>query len=92
MKHPNIDSDNPWFKDFFQINCPDILKIIFLHVCIMLTQYPGDGFTFPSTVTYHLQGGQLDLEFNSSGAQLVNLVVSLAQLVSLSVAFPAKLR
>ena len=45
--------------------------------------------TFPSTVTHHLKDGQLDLEFDSSAAKLVNLVVILAQLVSLSVALPA---
>ena len=41
--------------------------------------------------TYHLQDGQLDLEIDSSAAMLVNLVASLAQLVSLSVALPANL-
>ena len=37
-------------------------------------------------ITHHLKDGQLDLEFDSSAAKLVNLVVSLAQLVSPSVA------
>ena len=57
----------------------------------MLTHNPWDGYHFPITVTHHLQGGQLDLEFDFSTAQLVNLVVSLAHLVSQSVALPAKL-
>ena len=35
--------------------------------------------------------GQLDLEFDSSAAKLVNLDVILAQLVSPSVALPAQL-
>ena len=39
-------------------------------------------------VTHHLQDGQLDLEFDSSAAKLVNLVVTL---VSSSVALPAQL-
>ena len=47
--------------------------------------------TFPSTVTYHLKEGQLDLEFEPSAAKLVNLVVIIAQLVSSSVALPAQL-
>ena len=42
-------------------------------------------------VTHHLQDGQLDLEFDSSTAKLVNLDVILAQLVSPSVALPAQL-
>ena len=37
-----------------------------------------------------LQVGQLDLKFDSSAAKLVNLIVILAQLVSPSVALPAK--
>ena len=41
--------------------------------------------TFPSTVTHHLQDGQLDLGFDSSAAKLVNLVASPVQLVSPSV-------
>ena len=41
---------------------------------------------FPSTVTHYVKDGQLDLEFDSSAAKLVNLVVILAQLVSSSVA------
>ena len=45
--------------------------------------------TYPSTVTHHLKDGQLDLEFDSSAAKLVNLVAILAQLVSPSVALPA---
>ena len=52
---------------------------------------PGMVITFPSTVTHNLQGGKLDLEFDSSAAQLVNLVVSIAQLVYPSVTLPAKL-
>ena len=47
--------------------------------------------TYPSTVTHHLKYGQLDLEFDSSAAKLVNLVVILAQLISSSVALPAQL-
>ena len=47
--------------------------------------------TFPITVTNHLKDGQLDLEFDSSAATLVNLVAILAQLVSPSVALPAQL-
>ena len=43
---------------------------------------PGTIITFPSTVTHHLHDGQLDMEFDYSTAQLVNLVFSLAQLVS----------
>ena len=42
-------------------------------------------------VTHHLQDDQLDLEFDSSAAKLVNLVGILAQLVSSSVALPAQL-
>ena len=48
-------------------------------------------FTFPSTVTLHLQDCQLDLEFENSAAQLVNLVEGQAQLVTPSVALPAQL-
>ena len=47
--------------------------------------------TYPSTVTHHLKDGQLDLEFDSSAAKLVNLVAILTQLVSPSVALPAQL-
>ena len=47
---------------------------------------PGMVINFPSTVTHRLQDGQLDLEFDSSAAKLVNLIVILAQLVAL----PAK--
>ena len=57
----------------------------------MLTTIHGIVITFPSRVTHHLKDGQLDLEFDSSAAKLVNLVVSLAQLVSLSVAHSSKL-
>ena len=39
---------------------------------------------------HHIKYGQLDLEFDSSAAKLVNLVI-LAQLVSSSVALPAQL-
>ena len=42
-------------------------------------------------VTHHFKDGQLDLEFDSSAAKLVNLVAILAQLVSPSVALPAQL-
>ena len=49
--------------------------------------YRGWSPTIPRRVTHH----QLDLEFDSSASQLVNLVASLAQLVSPSVALPAKL-
>ena len=43
-------------------------------------------------VAHHPKFGcQLGLEFDSSASQLVNFVVSLAQLVSPSVALPAKL-
>ena len=51
---------------------------------IMLTTIQEIVITFPCTVTHHLQDDQLDLE-------LVNLVVSLPQLESPSVALPAKL-
>ena len=47
--------------------------------------------TFLSTVTHHLQGGQLDFEFDSSASQLVNLIASLTQLASLIVQLPVKL-
>ena len=50
-----------------------------------------DCYRFPRTVTRHLQDGQLDIEFDSCAAQLVNLVVSQAQIVSTSVALRAKL-
>ena len=58
---------------------------------IKLITIPRIFITFPSTVTYHLKEGRLDLEFDSSVAKLVNLVVILAQLVSSSVALPAQL-
>ena len=57
----------------------------------MLITIHGIVITFPSTVTHHLKYGQLDLEFDSSAAKLVNLVVILAQLVPPSVALPADL-
>ena len=60
-------------------------------VHIKLTTFHRIVITFPSTVTHHLKEGQLDFEFDSSSAKLVNLVVILAQLVSSSVALPAQL-
>ena len=53
--------------------------------------HPWDCYHFPSKVTHYLQDGQLYFEYNTSAAKLVNIVACLAQLVSLSVAFPAKL-
>ena len=47
--------------------------------------------TFSSSVTHHLKYGKLDLEFDSSAAKLVKLVVILAHLISSSVALPAQL-
>ena len=52
---------------------------------------PGMVITFLSTVTHHLQGGQLDFEFDSSASQLVNLIASLTQLASPIVQLPVKL-
>ena len=52
---------------------------------------PTGVITFPSTVTHHFKDGQLDLEFDSSAAKLVNLVIILPKLVSSSVALPAEL-
>ena len=58
---------------------------------IKLTTIHGIVITFPSTVTHHLQDGELDFGIDSSAAMLVNLVASLAQLVSQSVALSAEL-
>ena len=72
----------------------------------MVTHHPYDGhpptvycsptlngmvITFPSIVTYHIQDCHLHLEFESSAAKLVDLVDSLAKLVTSSVALPAEL-
>ena len=54
----------------------------------MITHQPKESHP-PKEVSHHLQDGQLDLEFDSSTAKLIKLVVSLAQLVYPSVVNPA---
>ena len=56
-----------------------------------LTHKTNTSWQLPWIVTQHLKDGQLDLEFDSSTAKLVNLVVIIAQLVSSSVALLAQL-
>ena len=53
--------------------------------------HPQDCYHLSQHSHHHLKDGQLDLEFDSSAAKLVNLVAILAQLVSPSVALPAQL-
>ena len=58
IRYPNIDSYNPWFKEYSQINCPDIYfakirlteKIIFLHV--WLTKVPNIQNTRSRTIKH----------------------------------------
>ena len=67
---------SPWWSPINSIKLATIHRIV---------------ITFPSTVIHHLKACQLDLEFESSTAKLVNLVVILVQLVPPSVALPAQL-
>ena len=68
------------------------LRRIWSHTLpMMITQQQYKSHHNPQDCYHFPQHSQLDLEFESSAAKLVNLVVILDQLVPLSVALPAQL-
>ena len=69
---------------------PTVLRIWLHTIPMMVTHQQYNAHPYPWDGYHFLQGRQLDLEFDSSAAQLVNLVASLAQLVYPSEALPAK--